>query len=76
MTKFDLIGNSLGGLLCSLYSIKHPEKINKLFLTSPAGISDTMLTKEDIKNRLKNVNFLKRWGYSFFKKKVNLICYY
>ncbi len=48
LNKFHLIGNSLGGLISCLYAIKHPDKIVNLFLTSPAGISDTVLNENDI----------------------------
>jgi abhydrolase domain-containing protein 5 len=38
--KFHLIGHSLGGYLSSLYALKYPERIVKLTLLSPAGITD------------------------------------
>jgi pimeloyl-ACP methyl ester carboxylesterase len=38
--KFHLIGHSLGGYLSGLYSLKYPERITKLTLLSPAGITD------------------------------------
>ena len=33
----NLIGNSWGGLLASLYAIAHPDRIERLILDSPAG---------------------------------------
>lgn len=38
--KFYLSGHSAGGLLCMLYAINHPERIDGLFLQSPAGVED------------------------------------
>lgn len=38
--KFHLIGHSLGGYFSALYSLKYPERIVKLTLLSPAGITD------------------------------------
>jgi len=35
--KFYLTGHSYGAYLSLLYSEKHPEKVIKLFLNSPAG---------------------------------------
>ncbi len=38
--KFYLCGHSLGGTFAGNYAIKYPEKIIKVLLLSPAGISD------------------------------------
>ena len=35
--KFFLTGHSHGGYQCSLYASQHPERVEKLFLVSPAG---------------------------------------
>jgi abhydrolase domain-containing protein 5 len=39
--KMHLVGHSLGGYFSALYSLSHPEIIEKLTLLSPAGITDT-----------------------------------
>jgi len=38
--KLDLFGHSLGGYLVGRYAKLKPDKINKLFLLSPAGLND------------------------------------
>lgn len=37
--KFHLAGLSLGGYMSGMYALKYPDKINKLLLISPAGVS-------------------------------------
>ena len=39
LKKLTLLGNSWGGLLVSFYAIKHPDKVEKLVLHSPASPS-------------------------------------
>ncbi|NVK30605.1 MAG: alpha/beta fold hydrolase [Gammaproteobacteria bacterium] len=34
---FTLLGHSLGGYLCARYGVKHPDKLKRLMLASPAG---------------------------------------
>eukprot|EP00128_Syssomonas_multiformis_P012200 Colp12_sorted_trinity150504_noHs@19534 len=38
LTNFTLMGHSLGGYLSTLYTMRHPEVVNKLLLVSPAGV--------------------------------------
>lgn len=38
--KYYLAGHSLGGYICSLYTMKYPDEIEKLILISPAGIPE------------------------------------
>ena len=40
------MGHSLGGLISSSYLSKYPNKVDKLILASPAGISDDIITEE------------------------------
>ena len=35
--KFYLAGHSYGGWMSSIYASKHPDRVSKLFLISPAG---------------------------------------
>lgn len=39
--RFYLVGHSLGGYFSALYALKYPQRIEKLTLLSPAGITDT-----------------------------------
>ncbi|KAF8249793.1 alpha/beta-hydrolase [Wilcoxina mikolae CBS 423.85] len=38
--KFTLLGHSLGGYLSFRYSVKYPERVNKLIMASPVGIPE------------------------------------
>lgn len=40
LSKFHLIGNSMGGAISSLYAARHPEQVASLTLISPAGVHD------------------------------------
>lgn len=40
--KFLLIGHSLGGYLCSLYTLKYPQHVSKLVLISPVGVEKSI----------------------------------
>ena len=40
LEKFFLAGHSFGGYVSGLYACKHPERIEKLFLLSPAGVGN------------------------------------
>jgi len=38
LTQFDLLGHSLGGYLSAMYACRHPSKVRRLVLASPAGV--------------------------------------
>ena len=40
----NLIGLSMGGPIVSTFTIRHPERVNKLMLIDPAGVKSTALT--------------------------------
>ncbi|CAO3617080.1 unnamed protein product [Cunninghamella blakesleeana] len=40
LEKMTLFGHSLGGYFASCYSLKYPERVEKLILVSPAGIAE------------------------------------
>ncbi len=42
-TKVDLIGNSLGGHIAQIYTLKRPEKVNTLTLTGSSGLFENSL---------------------------------
>ena len=43
LDKLNLLGNSWGGLLASLYALDHPDKVEKMILLSPASPSFELL---------------------------------
>lgn len=43
LDKMNLLGNSWGGLLASFYALKHPDRVNRLILHSPASPSYSIL---------------------------------
>ena len=45
INKADIIGHSLGGLLVKEFSDKHPERVSKLILASPAGLATSTSSK-------------------------------
>ncbi|KAI8335520.1 Alpha/Beta hydrolase protein [Chlamydoabsidia padenii] len=40
LEKMTLMGHSLGGYFATCYSLKYPERVEKLILVSPAGIAE------------------------------------
>ncbi len=40
ITKFQLLGHSMGGMLAVRYALMYPENITKLFLIDPLGLED------------------------------------
>lgn len=60
LNDFIVVGNSLGGHIGLVYTIKNPEKVNRLVLTGSSGLyEDTM-----------GGSFPKRGNYEFVKEKV------
>ena len=57
--NFILCGHSLGGYFACSYALKYPEKIEKLLLLSPTGISDVEKYGGDI---CENMPFIKNFG--------------
>ena len=45
LSKFTLIGHSMGGYLAAIYALKYPQHVEKLILLSPVGIPEP--PKED-----------------------------
>ncbi|CEO98915.1 unnamed protein product (mitochondrion) [Plasmodiophora brassicae] len=37
-SSFHLLGHSMGGYLCSVYTIHYPDRVDHLFLVSPVGL--------------------------------------
>lgn len=48
LEKMNLIGNSWGGLLASLYAVEHPDRIERMILDSPAGPTQELLGQMEV----------------------------
>ena len=57
LEKMNLIGNSWGGLLASLYAVAHPDRVERLILDSPAGPTRELLgqMEEEIRRRMEKI---------------------
>ncbi|UYL10695.1 alpha/beta hydrolase [Bdellovibrio sp. SKB1291214] len=40
ITKFQLVGHSMGGMLAARYALMYPENVTKLFMIDPLGLED------------------------------------
>ena len=65
LQKVILTGNSLGGHLALLYTLKHPDKVDKLILAGSSGLFENMIGS----------TFPKRGDYEFIKEKVSYTFY-
>jgi pimeloyl-ACP methyl ester carboxylesterase len=63
--KVHLLGNSLGGHVGLVYTLKHPERIHTLTLTGSSGLFETGMGE----------TYPKRGDYEFIKKKTGLTFY-
>ena len=59
-SNINLLGNSLGGHLAQLYTLKHPECIQSLILTGSSGLFENAMGS----------TFPKRGNYEYIKKKA------
>jgi len=60
LRNINLLGNSLGGHLAQLYTLKHPERINSLILTGSSGLFENAMGS----------TFPKRGNYEYIKQKA------
>jgi len=58
--KVNLLGNSLGGHVALIYTLKHPEKINSLILTGSSGLFENAMGD----------SYPKRGDYEYIKNKT------
>ncbi len=65
ISRFSIIGNSLGGHLALVYSLKHPEKVQNLILTASSGLFENSMGS----------SFPKRGSYEFVKNRVEYTFY-
>lgn len=64
-TSVNILGNSLGGHLCQLYTIRRPEKISSLILTGSSGLFESAFGN----------TFPKRGSYDYIKEKTEGVFY-
>jgi pimeloyl-ACP methyl ester carboxylesterase len=58
--KMNLIGNSLGGHVALIYTLRHPEQIERLVLTGSSGLFENTM----------GGSFPKRGSYDYIKERV------
>jgi len=58
--KINILGNSLGGHVALVYTLKHPEKINSLILTGSSGLFENAMGD----------SYPKRGDYEYIKNKT------
>jgi 2-hydroxy-6-oxonona-2,4-dienedioate hydrolase len=63
--KVNLLGNSLGGHVALVYTLKHPEKVNTLTLTGSSGLYENAM----------GGTFPRREDYNYIKEKVGYTFY-
>lgn len=65
LEKFHLLGNSMGGHIALLYTLKHPEKVESLILSGSSGLFENGM----------GYSFPKRKEYDYIKSKTELTFY-
>jgi pimeloyl-ACP methyl ester carboxylesterase len=65
LKRFHLLGNSMGGHIALLYTLKYPEKIESLVLSGSSGLYETGMGD----------SFPKRKDYNYIKTKTELTFY-
>lgn len=65
LDKFSLIGNSLGGHISLVYTLKHPDQVTRLILTGSSGLYENSMGS----------SFPKRGNYDFVQEKVGYTFY-
>ncbi len=63
--RFTLIGNSLGGHLALIYTLKYPDKVKKLVLTGSSGLFENGMGD----------SFPRRSSYKYIKEKIEYTFY-
>jgi pimeloyl-ACP methyl ester carboxylesterase len=63
--KVHVLGNSLGGHIAQLYTLKRPDKVSSLILTGSSGLFESAM----------GTSFPKRGDYDFIKKKTESTFY-
>ena len=60
LDRFSILGNSLGGHIALIYTLKYPHKVNSLTLTASSGLYESGMGS----------TFPKRGSYEFIKERV------
>ncbi len=63
--RVHVLGNSLGGHIAQLYTLKHPEKVQSLILTGSSGLFESAM----------GTTFPKRGDYEYMKAKAESVFY-
>jgi len=63
--KVHVLGNSLGGHIAQLYTLKHPEKVESMVLTGSSGLFESAM----------GTTFPKRGDYAYMKAKAESVFY-
>lgn len=63
--KFDIMGNSLGGHMALMYTLKYPEKVDRMILTGSSGLFESGM----------GGSFPKRGDYAFIEERVRYTFY-
>ncbi|MCX2744546.1 alpha/beta hydrolase [Mangrovivirga sp. M17] len=65
ITDMTVMGNSLGGHIALIYTLKHPDKVNRLILTGSSGLFENSM----------GGSFPKRGNYEYIKERVEYTFY-
>lgn len=65
LNSFSLIGNSLGGHIALLYTLAHPDQVNRLVLTGSSGLFENTM----------GGSYPKRGSYEYIKERVEYTFY-
>lgn len=65
LTQVHLLGNSLGGHVALIYTLKHPERVKSLILTGSSGLFENGMGD----------TYPKRGDYEYIRKKTELTFY-
>jgi len=65
LDKFSLIGNSLGGHVALIYTLKYPAKVQRLILTGSSGLFENSM----------GGSYPKRGNYEYIKERVEYTFY-
>ncbi len=63
--KVHVLGNSLGGHIAQLYTLKHPDKVESMILTGSSGLFESAM----------GTTFPKRGNYEYMKQKAEGVFY-
>lgn len=65
LEKFDIMGNSLGGHMALMYTLKQPNKIDRMILTGSSGLFENAM----------GGSFPRRGSYDYIKERVEYTFY-